>query len=171
MLTLTLLRHAKSSWDTPDLDDIDRPLAPRGLKAAVKMGRALDQRGPNIELILCSPAKRTRQTCDLVLPEIAATPAVHFDDALYHGLPEMLLSRVQTQGEQARHVLLIGHNPGLEILAVRLTQSGPPEAIAAMTQKFPTAAAAQLAFDVPTWRDLGAATGNLTYFITPRALP
>ena len=172
MLTLTLLRHAKSSWDDDRLDDFDRPLAPRGLKAAPRIGQALAKLGPPVDLILCSTAKRTRQTLDLVLREFAdVKPKVQYDDALYHGLPESLLECIVRQAGRARHVLLIGHNPGLEILALRLTGKGSGRDIAAMTAKFPTAAVAQFTFACSTWAEIEPGSGTLRHFLTPRTLP
>lgn len=171
MLTLTLFRHAKSSWDESTLDDFERPLAPRGLKAAPRMGRALAKLGPSVDLVLCSTAKRTRQTLELVLPELAPNePPVHFDEALYHGLPEILLERTLKHAGSARHVMLVGHNPGLEILAARLVDDGDDEELRDMAYKFPTAAFAQFTFDIDAWADLEIASGHLTAFRTPRSL-
>lgn len=171
MLTLTLLRHAKSSWADSRLDDFDRPLAPRGQKAAPKIARAMREFGPDVDRVLCSTAVRTRQTLDLVLPDIGAAAAeVQFDDRLYHALPDDLLDAIHHGAGSARHVLLIGHNPGLEVLALRLTKDGPRDAIQAMTAKFPTAAAAQFQFETMDWANLAFGTGQLVYFLTPRTL-
>ena len=171
MLTLTLFRHAKSSWDDETFDDFERPLAQRGLEAAPRMGRALAELGPTVDVVLCSTARRTRETLNLVLQELAPDqPLVQFDEALYHGLPEILFERILKYAGSARHILLVGHNPGLEILAVRLTNDGDSEELRAMAHKFPTAAFAQLNFDVDAWSDLQAGSGHLTAFRTPRTL-
>lgn len=171
MLTLTLFRHAKSSWDDEAIDDFERPLAPRGMEAAPRMGQELTTRGPAIECILCSPAKRARQTLDLALPVLPTPkPAVHFEDALYHGLPETLLKTLKAGSGEAQHVVLIGHNPGLELLATHLIGEGPADAIAALTAKYPTAGLVQIQFDVRSWDDLEIGSGKLIYFLTPRSL-
>ena len=84
MLTLSLLRHAKSSWSNPTLPDRDRPLATRGVTDAPLMGKAMAERGIDPELVLCSSARRTRDTLALVLPELRVEPKVVYEDALYH---------------------------------------------------------------------------------------
>src|SRR5450631_2444347 len=125
MLTLTLLRHAKSSWEEP-LDDFDRPLAPRGKKAAPEIGAALAARGLRPDLILCSGALRARETLGLVIEDLGApAPEVIYDDALYMAAPGTLLKRLHgiasaPQRDAPRHVMLVGHNPGFEELALML---------------------------------------------------
>ncbi len=171
MLTLTLFRHAKSSWDDGDLDDFDRPLAKRGKMTAPKMGAALAKLNPKIDLVLCSTAKRARDTLSLVLPELTpVTPKVHYVDALYHGLPEVLFEQIIEHGGSASHIVLVGHNPGLEMLAARLIGSGTARDIEAMTRKFPTAAMAHLTFDASRWSDVMLAGGHIELVLTPRLL-
>lgn len=171
MLTLTLLRHAKSSWDDFDLDDFDRPLAPRGIKAAPMIAAAIAEHGPDIDLILSSPSVRTRQTLELALPKFGVTsPPVQFIDGLYHAYPEFILDTVRKKDKDARHILVVGHNPGLESLADQLTRTGPRQAIELMARKFPTAAAAQFTFDDTTWAAVKQHSGELVYFLTPRTL-
>ncbi len=171
MLTLTLLRHAKSDWDDESLDDFDRPLAPRGKKAAPVIGQALKQLGSAVELVLCSPALRARQTLDLVLKELnPGTPDVVYVDGLYHGLPDHLLEQVIKHADTAGHVLLVGHNPGLEILAAHLARGGSRDDIAALNTKFPTAALAQFTFSCTAWTDIPDVSGQLIHFLTPRSL-
>ena len=98
MLTLILLRHAKSSWSNPGLADVDRPLATRGLNDAPLMGKAMAERGIDPELVLCSAARRTRDTLDLVLPELRVEPKVVYDKALYHASPETMLEMLHEIG-------------------------------------------------------------------------
>jgi phosphohistidine phosphatase len=176
MLTVTLLRHAKSSWDAPALDDYERPLSKRGMKAAPEMGAALAAMGLRPDLILCSSAVRARATQDLVLPHLGApVPEVAFDDALYLAAPETLLARLRRvgpgeTGEVPRHVMLVGHNPGLEELAVLLAGSGGIDDTARLTEKFPTGAAAVLSFAGETWAEIEPGGGRLEHFLTPRQL-
>lgn len=171
MLTLTLLRHAKSSWSDTSLDDFARPLAPRGLKAAPKIGKALTKIGPKADAILCSPAERTKQTAELVAPHLAASGvSITYHPDIYHASPDLLIDRITTSGDTERHIVLIGHNPGLEILALQLVKDGDPSECASMARKFPTAAAAQMTFDVARWPDIEQHTATLTAFITPRGL-
>jgi phosphohistidine phosphatase len=174
MLTVMLLRHAKSSWDAPALADFDRPLAKRGIKAAPAMGRAIAELGLKPDLILCSPANRTLQTLALALPEMGNIAAkIINDDAIYMAAPETLLAMLRKlpDGPDAPHtVMIVGHNPGMEELADDLTGGGEMEALEEMAEKFPTAALAVINFDVGRWRDVEPGTGSLALFLTPARL-
>jgi phosphohistidine phosphatase len=176
MLTLTLLRHAKSSWDEPTLDDYDRPLAKRGKKAAPEIGAALAAMGLRPDLVLCSGAARARATLDLVLAKLGApVPEVVYDDELYMADPEALLARLQrvgpgAAGETPRHVMLVGHNPGLEELALLLVGSGAADDTARMAAKFPTAAVAVVGFNAESWEAIEPGSGRLEHFLTPKQL-
>src|SRR3970040_2350291 len=129
MLTLSLLRHAKSRWDEPALGDYGRPLAKRGRKAATEVGAALAAMGLRPQLVLCSGAVRARDTLDLVLDKLGApAPEVIYDDEVYMATPAALIARLRRiapghRGEVPRHVMLVGHNPGLEELALLLVGS------------------------------------------------
>jgi phosphohistidine phosphatase len=176
MLTLTLLRHAKSSWGDPSLDDYDRPLGKRGKTAAPEIGAALAAMGLRPDLILCSSAVRARATLDLVLPKLGApVPRVVYDDALYLATPNALLSRLHRvgpgdTGEVPRHVMVVGHNPGLEELAVLLIGSGASDDTSRLTEKFPTAAVAVLGFNSESWAAIAPGAGRLEHFLTPKQL-
>ncbi len=154
MLTLSLLRHAKSSWDDVGSSDFERPLAPRGLEAAPRMGRAMRTAGIKPTLILCSAATRTRQTLDLVLPELGTpVPNVIYDEKLYLAPPVQMLDCIQRLPASEPHVLMVGHNPGHQILAFELAGSGDKAALAAVADKFPTAARDVLSNKTREWRD------------------
>jgi phosphohistidine phosphatase len=169
MLSLALLRHAKSSWDAGDLDDFDRPLNERGRSAAPVMGEALKSLHFEPQLILCSPAKRTRETLVLAEPNLKASGVeAIFDDQLYLTSPETLLTRLKSVPIAHKTVLMIGHNPGLHGLALMLTGTGDAKSISRLEDKFPTAALALFTFPQVAWRDIGPASGHLEAFITPR---
>jgi phosphohistidine phosphatase len=169
MLSLGLLRHAKSSWDDSDLDDFDRPLNERGRAAAQIMGEALKELHFAPQLILCSPAKRTRETLQLVSPRLQGPAAkVDFDDRLYLTSPDALYGRLKTVPIDAKSVLMIGHNPGLHGLALMLMGTGDAKSISRLEDKLPTAALAVFTFPQVAWRDLIPAAGRLEAFITPR---
>ncbi len=171
MLTLSLLRHAKSDWGDLDLDDFDRALAPRGIKAAPAMGKAIARLGLKPDLILCSSAVRTRATLALILPQLGAPPPeILYDNQLYLALPSIMLDVAIKASHTARHIMIIAHNPGTHALALELTGSGDKKAIAELASKFPTAALAVLRFNSNDWRDVRAGNGELTSFITPRGL-
>lgn len=170
MPTLLLLRHAKSSWDDPRLDDFDRPLAPRGLNAAPRMGAEIASLGLQPDLALISTAKRAKQTWELVSRMLNEMPRTLFDRQIYLAAPATILALLKDVPATTQTVIVVGHNPGMEMLALSL--AGPDssqEALRDMTQKFPTAALARLEFE-SGWYDLASAEARLTDFIRPRDL-
>ena len=171
MRTLLVLRHAKSSWDDARLDDFQRPLAPRGIKAARRMGRHMRDSGLVPERALASPAVRTRETIDIVRAELGlGEMPVDFDAALYLAEPAVLIARLQRVPAGVRRLLLVGHNPGLQELALLLIgekRSPESDEIAA---KFPTAALAAIRLDIADWSDVAPGCGRLTHYMTPRKL-
>jgi len=171
MLTLYLLRHAKSSWDQPGISDFDRPLAPRGREAAPRMGRYMKDAGYAPELILCSRAVRARETMDLVLDALGSDPETRFVDGLYNfGSGQELLHILQQLRGDIGQLMVIGHNPSMENLARSLTGAGDDAALADLTNKYPTAALAVMEFDADAWSDLLPDTGRLVQFTKPRSL-
>jgi phosphohistidine phosphatase len=120
---LILLRHAKSDW--PDVPDRDRPLAKRGRRDAPRIGRWLHEHGYQPDVVVVSAATRTRQTWDLVAPELGGLPAVHFEPRAYAASALTLLYLAQELPARYRTALLIAHNPGLSELATSL--AAPPE--------------------------------------------
>ena len=119
--SLYLVRHAKSSWTDTGLGDFDRPLNKRGLRDAPEMGRRLNLRNVHPEIILCSPARRTRETLDLLIGKTAGN--VHFKQAIYEASDQTLLSLVRTLPDSCTSAMLIGHNPAMGWL-VRLCIEG-----------------------------------------------
>lgn len=171
MLTLSLLRHAKSSWADPGLDDYERPLAKRGANAAAEIGKYLKRQKLRPDLILCSAAVRTRATLELVLAELCSpAPEVRYDDALYRTSPAIMLGGLRKIDTPYRHVMMIGHNPELHALSLKLIGGGRRKDIAALATKFPTAALAVLTFDAAGWSKIRAASGRLERFVTPLRL-
>jgi phosphohistidine phosphatase len=171
MVTLSLLRHAKSSWDDPRLDDHERPLAKRGVKDAPKVGAYIAEHDLRPDLVLCSGALRTRATLALILAEWSGElPEAIYDDELYLAPPSALLARLQAVDDDAPHLLMIGHNPGMHALALELTGAGDRKLIAALAKGFPTATLAVLSFDVDHWSQVRAAGGRLRHFVVPRTL-
>ena len=174
MLTLLLLRHAKSSWEFPALADYDRPLAKRGLKAAPRMGAEIASLGLRPDVVLCSGAKRTRETLDLVLAALGQpAPEVVYDDAIYMAPPTGIVQilRRQPAGPGApATIMVVGHNPGLEELAELLVGTGEETLRDIMEEKFPTCALAVVTFDADAWADIAPGTGTLARFLTPARL-
>jgi phosphohistidine phosphatase len=149
--TLVLLRHGKSDW-SGDETDPQRPLAKRGRRQAPEAGRWLAAHLDSVDLAVVSPARRTRETWELVTAELAEAPPTRFDDRVYAASADALLGVVRELPGDARTVLLVGHNPGLEELAARLTGSWVA---------MPTSGIAVLSFRDP-WPSAGLSTAELT---------
>lgn len=118
--TLILLRHAKSAWP-PEVPDRSRPLAPRGRRDAPAVGRWLRQHAPPVDLVLCSPAVRARQTWQLLSAQFDEEPPVYYDDRLYGAAAEVFRTVSHELPAEASTVLLVAHNPGLEEFVELLT--------------------------------------------------
>lgn len=161
MKTVLLLRHAKSSWDHPDLSDFERPLNARGLKAAPLMGEYMRSRSIQPDLILCSPAERASQTAAHVLGAARLHLEARFDRRIYEADAPRLLRIISEVEDAARTVLIIGHNPGLSDLLERLTNE---------TRHLPTAALASIALDIGRWIEVRELSGQLEWLVTPRDL-
>ncbi len=170
MLTLVLLRHAKSSWNNPTLPDQDRPLATRGTKDAPVMGRAMAERGIDPDLVLCSPARRTRDTLALVLHELKVEPEVVYKDELYHPSPVEMLELLHEVPASASRLLIVGHNPELQAFALNLVGAGPKHYRDRMREKFPTAGLAVINFQSGSWKGVAAGSGTLNLFLSPKDL-
>jgi phosphohistidine phosphatase len=165
---LYLLRHAKSSWDDASLPDHERPLAPRGKKAAKAMAGHLRKEGVRPELVLCSSSVRTRETLARIAKAIGDDAPVEFEQGLYGAGAEGLLERLRAVPAGVASVLLIGHNPAMQELALDLAGGGAERG--SLEEKFPTGALATLEFDVETWAELQPGRGELVAFMVPREL-
>ncbi|MGH8496255.1 MAG: SixA phosphatase family protein [Gammaproteobacteria bacterium] len=161
MLKLSLLRHAKSSRDDPDLDDFDRPLAARGLRDAPEMGKRLAAHGVHPEMIVTSPARRATQTARLIALEIAY-PArdLRSDDRLYLASARDLIKIVHAIDDQLPHVMLVGHNPSFTDLANRLSEGG--------IDNIPTCGYVEIDFHVDHWHQIAPGSGRLVDFNFPK---
>jgi phosphohistidine phosphatase len=166
MATLHVLRHAKSSWDDPSQPDRDRPLAPRGRKAARRIGDHLTEQRIQPQLVLCSPAARTRETVERLGDAIAGSE-VQLDDALYHAGAEQLTERLHRIPYWVETAMLVGHNPGLQELVVSLSRPGALRDRA--DAKLPTGALATLRLE-GSWRTLQPGGAELTALVFPRDL-
>jgi phosphohistidine phosphatase len=167
---LVLLRHAKSAW--PDMADSERPLNDRGRRDAPVMGRWLRDGGYIPDVVLCSPAHRTRDTWELLAGELGAEPPVRYEQRIYEATALSLLHLLREAGGEYRTVLLIGHNPGIAELAVGMAQmtDGPDaEPLDRAREKFPTAAVAVLEFK-GEWADLIPGEPRMVDFAVPRNL-
>jgi phosphohistidine phosphatase len=173
---LIVMRHAKSAW--PDVPDRNRPLAPRGRRDAPMMGGWLRGSGYRPDHVLCSTARRARQTWQLTQDGFgSAAPPVSFDDRVYTGQAGLLLDLIRAMSPNLGTVLIVGHDPAVPELALRLAAGGRPPrtgenshaALDRMRGKFPTAAVAVFECDGP-WDKLTPGTAGLICFVTPRDL-
>jgi phosphohistidine phosphatase len=165
---VTLLRHAKSSWDYPTLPDEARPLAARGRKAAERMRGHLELEPVGAELVLCSSATRARETLAIVLPALGAPLQIEVDPDLYTFDDEVVLDRLRGLRASVSSVLVIGHNPAFQALAMRLADRG--EDLPALAAKFPTCALAEIELPAASWSEVPDPPGELLRFVTPRAI-
>lgn len=164
-----LLRHAKSSWDDPGLPDHDRPLAPRGRRAAERMGRHVAATGVAPDLVLCSSATRAVATWEEIRSGLPPGTPVEVSAELYEAGAASVLQRLNLLPETVGSVLIIGHNPAIEVLAIGLTSAGSAAAIDRMKTKYPTGALATLVIDA-AWADLAWESARLEGFVVPKEL-
>lgn len=170
MKTVLLLRHAKSSWDEPFLDDYERPLAPRGKKAAPRMGDYMAREGLVPDRVLCSGARRARETWGLVSEALDPPPPTRFLEEIYPGTAGTLLDLIHHLPEAEESVLLVGHNPIFQDFALFLAGSGERESLRQMASKYPTGALAILDFRGEHWTGVLGGAGYLRAFIRPKDL-
>lgn len=168
MRRLLLLRHAKSDWSKGVLD-ADRPLASRGRDAAPRMGAYLRDEQLFPDLALVSPARRARETWDLVRPALGEVE-MRFEPRIYEAPVERLLAVVREVEPAIRTLLMIGHNPGLADMAKRLVGHGDRYAFARLAQKYPTAGLAVIDFATEDWAGMGLGEGRIDRFVTPKSL-
>jgi phosphohistidine phosphatase len=161
VLRLTLLRHGKSSWEDPELEDFDRPLAPRGLRNVPEMGRRLARRGELPDLILSSPALRAISTARAIAREIGYREhGIRQEPALYLATPLEILAVLERAGGTASHLMVVGHNPGLTELANMLNNI--------RLDNMPTAAMLAVEFDAADWDRIDPASARFLWFDTPK---
>jgi phosphohistidine phosphatase len=121
MKTVLVLRHAKSSWKHPDLADEERPLTKLGKRAAERMGTLLRERGLRPQLVWCSPATRARETLAIALKSAGLATEVRYDERIYLARIHTLLDVLAQTESERDQILLVGHNPELERLLLKLT--------------------------------------------------
>jgi phosphohistidine phosphatase len=165
---LMLLRHAKSDW--PDVPDQERPLAKRGRRDAPRVGRWLRDHGYLPDAVVCSIARRTRQTWELMAPELGGSPSVTFEPRAYDAGALTLLYLVRELASRYQAALLIGHNPAIEDLASSLAEPQTADGAAPSPDlRFPTAAVAVFEF-TGDWPDLSPGQARLVDYTIPADL-
>ena len=157
MKTLTLLRHAKSERDSPSGLDFDRPLNEHGRDDAARIGQEIRDLGLSLDLVLASPARRVVETVEGV-----GGLAPQFDQRIYDASTSALLDIVRSTDDQIGRLMLVGHNPGFERLAAKLSDDAVGD--------FPTAALVEIELPIDHWRDTGEGSGRLVRFLRPKEL-
>ena len=163
--TLYLLRHAKAEKAEAGQDDESRALIRRGRDAATKLGEWLAKREPLPTHILCSTSVRTRQTLELILP-VLGEPVVDYDPRLYMASAESLMAAVARLPREIDAAMIVGHNPGMEQLAIALAGHAPARMLAKMHEKFPTCALVVASAKTRDWARF-ASSSKADAFIRP----
>jgi phosphohistidine phosphatase len=162
MKTLLVLRHAKSSWNDPRLDDHERPLNERGRRDGPRMGKLVREFGLIPDIVISSDAVRAQLTAEAVAEAARYAGEILLDPHLYLASPADILSLLRTVGENVETLMIIGHNPGLEELVGQLTGE---------QHDLPTAALAHIVLEIDQWRDLTRSTrGTLVGHWRPKEL-
>lgn len=161
MRKLLIMRHAKSSWDKPDISDFDRPLNQRGLQTAPFMGSQIYKNGLIPDLIVSSPAKRAKQTAVLARESAGVESAIQYEDKIYEASPTTLLYLASELPDKYESVLLVGHNPGIEAFIRILTSE---------IHQMPTGAIAQISLNIEKWGDISINCGQIEFIMRPRDL-
>ena len=170
MKSLTLLRHAKSAWDDPVMRDIARPLNARGRRAARTVGKSMRASGLRFDHVVASPATRVVETLEEVALGYGSALAPCYDLRLYLASPESLLEIIHEATDDIARLLLVGHNPGLERLALLLTDPADAGLRASLSEKYPTGALAEISLGVERWSNVREESGTLVRFVRPRDL-
>jgi len=170
MKRLSVLRHAKSSWGKPQLDDFDRPLNERGRTAARRMGREFKHRGKCFDCVIASTAARVRETIDGVREQFDFQAPVRFEPDIYLADVDTLLSLVRALPDDVRAPLLVGHNPGMHELVIGLSRDDKHDLRRSVAAKFPTAGFATIELPEDKWSDIQLGIGEIAELIFPRDL-
>jgi phosphohistidine phosphatase len=163
MKQLTIVRHAKSSWDLPEMEDFYRPLNPRGVKNAFAMGDALAVRGVFPDLIVTSPAVRAINTAIIIARKLDfPQQRIESNDRIYEASVEALFQLMANVPDSNGHLMLVGHNPSLTMLINRM-QKKPLD-------NLPTCGVYHLDLDMASWADVRQAKGKTSFALFPKDL-
>jgi len=170
--SLTILRHAKSGWDAAVERDFDRPINARGQRGADLIGQWLKRQKLPVDRIVASPAVRVTQTLDIFQPAADLDNLEpHWDRRIYLASAATLIDVIRETGRDAAHLLISGHNPGLEDLILMLVPESDGDTLrATVEEKLPTSALARLELDIDDWHALDTGLARITAFIRPRDL-
>jgi phosphohistidine phosphatase len=170
MKRLCFLRHAKSDWGDPAKDDFDRPLNARGTKAANFMAKYIASSPYRPDAVICSAAARATATCSPLCEALGKDVPVTYRDELYHAMPDTMLEEIHRASDDAETLLLVGHNPGLVLLAMALAEDLDDETALRVAHGVPTGGFIVFEFDVDRWADIAEGEGRTVFFGRPRDL-
>ena len=163
MKSILLLRHAKSDWDADYVGDHQRPLAERGKKGSVKVGRFLARTEQVPELVLCSTALRTRETLERAMDAGEWTDVdVKYDNAIYHAGLDQMLSCLRTIPDHVNIAMIVGHEPTTSLLAGQL--------VGGASISFPTASIGRIDLNIEHWKSCRSGVGTLMWHVLPKHL-
>lgn len=161
MMYLNLIRHAKSSWETPDLDDISRPLNARGKEAIITVGNYLEQKKIKPDLIISSPAVRAAETAKGIASIVQYdAKKIQTAPVIYFGTSSAIAEFLHGLDNKFNDVFLFGHEPVLSSLIYQFTKK--------TVEKFPTCSVCRIAFNINTWKEIK--TGNCDFLISPKQI-
>ncbi|MFL6800126.1 MAG: SixA phosphatase family protein [Xanthobacteraceae bacterium] len=169
-MRLMLLRHAKAEKGAPGQSDRERRLTPAGRSDAQLIGSYMGRHALLPQRVLVSPAQRTRETWDCIVPALGATIQASYDERLYNALAERIIAVAQETPSSIATLLMIGHNPGFHEAARLLVASGDVDARERLNESLPTAGLVVIDFAGNDWQKLHAHGGRLEHLVTPRSL-
>lgn len=162
MKSLFLIRHAKSSWNFPELSDFERPLNKRGKENIPEMGRRLKADGVKVQQIVSSPANRALTTARGIAAEIGYdSDKIAEDSRLYHASSGIILSIIQETNDECDSLMLFGHNPGFTYLIEDLTNE--------FFDNLVTCGVYGIRFDVNSWKMIKNGSGTRFYYDYPKS--
>lgn len=171
MKRLCLLRHAKAVTGEPDGDDFHRGLNERGEKAAEFMADYIFKSPYRPDAVLCSTATRAMETFAPLAERLPDTTPILYRDELYHAMPDVMLAEARTLApDEATTLLMVGHNPGLVLLAMALADEPESEIALRVAHGVPTGGVIVFEFPVKNWKDIGNGKGRTVFFGRPRDL-
>ena len=170
MRTLMLIRHAKATRSDGPMRDQDRPLAPRGLSDAPKIGAYMSRHGLLPDRVVVSPAKRTRETWALLAPAFGKGLKATFDERLYDASPQTVFEIIQENATGCPALLIIGHKPSMHRLGTELIAASDLDNREKLRENLPTSGLVAIAFPFDDWTRLHAQAGRLTHFVTPKLI-
>jgi len=170
MKRLCIMRHAKSDWSDPTAPDSQRTLNERGRKSAAFLADLIVERGWTPERALCSTAVRARSTIEPLADKLGSGCVIDYRDDLYMAMPDGLLDIIKAQDDACSTLLIVAHNPGLEMLGVQLADDASAEAAAKMEDHFPTGTLVVFEFKTDTWGKISPGSGHVAFFGRPREL-